>query len=83
MAVASTPITETELATMFGAVESDAQQFIALVNGDWTSAAVRRRYFIMMIDAGATKRLDHHAGVHVFTFVDGSQLSVSRHGVSL
>ncbi len=83
MFVASNPITETELATEFATVESDAKQFVGLVNGDWTSAAVRRRYFVLMIEAGATKRLDHVRGVHTFTFVDGSQLSVSRHGVTL
>ena len=83
MDLASTPITELELANVFGAAESEAQQFIALVNGDWTSAAVRRRYFVMLADAGATKRLDHHRGVHTFTFVDGSSLNVSRDGVTL
>lgn len=83
MDVASTPITETELANMFASVASDAQQFVSLVNGDWTSAAVRRRYFQLMINAGATKRLDHVRGVHTFIFVDGSSLNVSRHGVTL
>lgn len=84
MDLASTPITDLELTTVFAAEsESEAQQFIALVNGDWTSAAVRRRYFVMLADAGATKRLDHHRGVHTFTFVDGSSLDVSRDGVSL
>lgn len=83
MHVASTPITDTELATTFAVVESDAQQFVALVNGDWCSAAVRRRYFTLMINAGATKRLDHVRGAHVFTFGDGSSLNVSRHGVTL
>lgn len=83
MDVASTPITESELANMFAAVESDAQQFIALMNGDWCVAAVRRRYFALMINAGATKRLDYVRCVHTFTFVDGSQLSASRYGVTL
>lgn len=82
MDLASTPITDLELTTVFAA-ESEAQQFIALVNGDWTSAAVRRRYFVMLTNAGATKRLDHHRGVHTFTFDDGSSLNVSRDGVSL
>ena len=85
MNVASAPITEAELAALFAdrPVVTDAEQWLALHDRgrDWTDARVRREAFQSLRAAGCRKALDHHRGVHTFTFGDGSTLSVSRNGI--
>ncbi len=85
MDVASQAITETELATLFGEVAlTEAEQFLIDADyADWKLASVRRVMFVKMIEQGATKWLDCRRGVHIFTFLDGSVLHVSRKGVQL
>lgn len=82
---ASAPITEMELETVFAvAVESDAEVFLDMVDGDlvqaeWSSSSVRGRFFTALRSAGCGKRMID--GVAYFTFTDGSAVIVSRLGL--
>ena len=82
--LAATPITEAELATIFDVAmprSSDAMQWVDMMDvADWSDVDVRRRAFKSLVAAGASKQLT--AAGHVFTFADGSTLTVTRHGVS-